>query len=564
MGKKKKRGKGGSRGAEAEVLNMDGALTGALNAIVSNSATGTGTARDPSTGTRPNTGQLALTVDERNALLRSSRVARKIIYTYPNDALRCWPTFRLSDESDASMEKTIKLMGYLDALQGPGGGRQGVRSGLAQASGEGRLHGDGYLLLGVEDGLPWEEPVNEESIKSIRWVKVLYHHEVTPETMADYADPWAYLVSTYRYSGDPTSGERLGQVGYERVHRSRIVRIPGDSLHGTALQANQGANESVFEGMFKGFSGYLTGMSEASYMLTTHSLFKYGLAGFGGMVMAEEIQPILKRFLTIQMGMSNAKGIIYDMGDEEVDFATRNFSGVEPVLQALTNAMLAEIDMPRYKVMGSAGQGGGLSNEGRGTEQRAEWAECLESWQFHNWREPLLYLGRLAAKAQDSGVEVDSDELQVEFPSSFKLTDQEQADLFVKLSTAHSTNINSGAYTAHEARSSFADGGLKIGVELDEAVSERLKDEAINPPDPIELAKAAAGIGGGDGKEEGEDSQGRSKGEDDDKDEDDDLNKDSDSPDFSASEILTEEQLEAIADVSEEDVDEVAENAVAG
>lgn len=454
---------------EALTNEDSGTLTNAFNSYsaIRNNNTGIGTSRDKTSSTYIESPHL-IAEGERIALFRSSNIVRKIITLYPEDAARGWfePTF-----GDSKIEPS-ELLDYFENFK-----TIGLRQAFLEASIEARLHGNSWLLLGVDDGQSFDKPLDEKRIKSFRWIEILYHDEVTPAELNFRREAETYWVHLSMRSLEQTE-ETISTT----VHRSRLIKFSGDKLYSAAHLYNVHKDDSVLQNMLSAYLAFVNGLMASSSMLSDYSVFTYKLKGLAKLIQQGESDKILQRFLTIQMGLSSIKGLIMDSENEEANFMNRSFGGAKDILDQLMEVMIAETDVPRFKLLGSNGKAGA---ETKGTHERYEWASLVNSWQVDNWHQPLKYLCRLALLSKD-GITKGSlpKSYDIHFHNILQLSPLEEQDLRLKKAEENKINIELKIYTPYEARiSGYGSPKWSSEITLDPAITERLKKEALNPPE---------------------------------------------------------------------------------
>jgi len=465
-------------------FNTDGGYTDALaNFGAGNALTGLGTGRDKTAWiSLLNTPLLSPTA--RCALVESSHLCRNTVFVYPNEAAASWAEFTADDNAGFEPQSLSEYWGRM------GGGS--IQDAFRIASIEGRWHGDGYILLSVDDGRDWADPIDWDNIRSMEWFEGLYHYEVIP---AQHVNPSHFNVSISRPSDSSQKVEErtTGPMLALKVHRDRLLRFSGHELTGLSLQKTSGRNNSVLQAMIEGFSRWLQGHQASSAMLSDYSVFRYKLKGLAAAMQRENSDHLTERFLQIQMGMSVVKGLMFDAEHEDADFVNRNYSGVDKINDSLLEALVASQDLPREKLLNAQAQSG-LGGEGRGVESRFRWAQQLKAWRESNWRAPLMHLARISLSAADGPTAGEMPQgFRLDFPSAVPLSRLEEAELRDKASQTHERDIRSGVLSPHEVRSSAYSGAFSLEVTLDESytslVEERAFNEPLLPPTPKPSAK---------------------------------------------------------------------------
>jgi phage-related protein (TIGR01555 family) len=275
----------------------------------------------------------------------------------------------------------------------------------------GRKFGDGFIFLGIDDGLDPSEPVDYTKIKAIDWVAVKHKGEVGLDYLNDcflcYFDPLNKLPNTTL-----------------KFHQSRVLRFPGIKLHGQT-SSYHGYNDSVITSVYSAYLRYLGSLDSGADMLASHSVFKYGLKGLGDLILKGRQQAIKDRFLNILEGLSSLGGLIYDSNTESAEFANRSYSGVKDILEHLQEWLIACSGLPRSKIFGNAA----TSSLSEGSEgDRRIWNEIISRHQHTILKPNQLLLGKYILAA----LGVKALRLDIEYPPHYQLSALETSELKFK------------------------------------------------------------------------------------------------------------------------------------
>jgi phage-related protein (TIGR01555 family) len=456
----------------AELIRNDGVLIDAYNQYgnggnpIVNHTTGLGTNRDKSThGT---VGDVAfLNRYDANILYRGSKLVQKLVDLLPQDSTKKWGRITLGEGDEVPDFSDYEM-------------RLNLRNAIARAAIAGRLTGDGFVAMGIDDGLMWDEPVNEAGIKSISWLKVLNRHDLQPVYgRGGYEDPeyFRFTIDKNRWPGE--------EIPW-KIHKSRVLRIPGTLLPEDILRDTSGYNDSVLIATFQAFRQYMSGMGSSAGMLADYSVFVYGLSGLSDMLSSvdeesakETKDALLNRFLAIQMGMSTVKGLILDAENESASFISRNYGGVDQILDRLLELLVANSGMPRTKLLGSSNTG--AFSEG-GLSDRYEWADCISGYQCLFLTQPVKQIYRYLFLAADSPTKGALPAAwDFEWAETLQLTKLEQAQLEETLGKADMLALRNGTLHPREVRESRY-GGQQFGLTI--TIDPELTDELMKKPEP--------------------------------------------------------------------------------
>ncbi len=277
----------------------------------------------------------------------------------------------------------------------------------------GRKFGDGFIALGINDGLRAEEPVELSKIQSIDWVAVKHKGEVGLDAIND-----RFLF----YFDSSNSTSFRGTIAF---HSSRVLRFPGIPLYGRVSSNCHGYNDSVITAVMRAYQRYLGSLDSSADMLGSHSVFKYGLKGLGELVVKGKQQAIKDRFLNILEGLSSLGGLIYDSNTESAEFTNRTYAGVENILQHLQEWLIACSGLPRSKIFGNAA----TSSLSEGSEgDRRIWNEIVSRSQHMTLKPNQLLLGKYIL----ASLGVKSPRLDIEYPPHYQLSALEMSELKFK------------------------------------------------------------------------------------------------------------------------------------
>ena len=157
---------------------------------------------------------------ELDQLYRSDGVARLIVDLFANEMVR--QGWEVEGDTEG------KIIGKLEELR--------CNEAMINLSKWARLFGGAICIMGVADGLPLDQPVDEDALRDIQWLRVFdryqaYSRDGTFESdlnSPNYGYPNVYTVND----------NRTGAVFY--VHYSRVLRMDWNILPPRWQNFNQG------------------------------------------------------------------------------------------------------------------------------------------------------------------------------------------------------------------------------------------------------------------------------------------------------------------------------------
>ncbi|MBW4422495.1 MAG: DUF1073 domain-containing protein [Myxacorys californica WJT36-NPBG1] len=431
-----------------EVLHNDGALLNAFGALVGNRSTGLGqTGRDKFLDTSINTIVVPLDRGEVHALYRNSKLCEKVVDLLPKAATsKTWLEITVGKGRKNIPSKAIQ---YANDLK--------LRGEVREAAILGRLEGDGFIVMGIDDGQPPEQPINEKNIRQISWLETVTRYQLTPEPNTGRpGNPEFYRLALPQNQG-------LGDgMTYGRIHRSRILRFPGKRLYGDMLSYNSHYHDSVLLSFYQSFIKYLTTIEYSVRMVQDYDTFAYSLKGLGDLILRGKEEDILRRFRAILLSKSSLGGIAMD-ADEKAEYVSRNFGGLDALIDRMKDDTSAAAAMPPTKLWGSS-QKTALSNSSEG--DKYEWADCVEDYQAEAIDEQVSEFFRLSFLAQNgcTGGRV-PEGWSLKYKSVLKLNLKEQVELRGKQTREiDAPSIAMGTLSREEVRQG-AWGGFEYSIE---------------------------------------------------------------------------------------------------
>lgn len=461
-------------------INNDGALINAFNAV-SNNLLGFGSGGDSMNALSFNP-NFRLDDDALTHIYRSSKLIQKIIDRYPKDATLCEPIIKQSGTIDTdaicSKWRTIEV----NAI---GNTYRGVNSAFEEAGLLARLYGNAYIIMGIDDGQDFSDPVDESSIQSIRWLAVRDKTLIKP--LPSDRNIYQFQVSVENKLPNGESGLK--------IHKTRLLKFHGNRLRGYALRTAEHTYEddSIIQALFEQFNSFLTGVRSGASMLASHSVFKYKLNGLSHLTKTEDSDLLRKRFLGIIKGLSSMKGLFFDAQQEDADFINRTYGGVDGLINSLRDCFVSVAEMPHSMLFGSP-TGGAFSESG--SSDRYEWAANVASYQKSEFLPNHLELLRLSCLAKDSPTKgIFPNDLSIDYPSILQLTAKEKAEIKKLYAEIDSIYIDKGVLSPIEVRQRFA--GTEYSEEIElmnieiEEPEEKEQIEVEEPEDDdMELNKA--------------------------------------------------------------------------
>lgn len=420
---------------------LDNASLSRVFGALRNSITGMGTAKDKTTFAAVAAPSLLTTRDLSN-LHRSSSGIRRVIKAYPDDATAAWLHVATGEGEPADL-----LMEYLHTIgdrpdRQPTEPRYTPQWAFSQAAKWSALYGNGAILMGIADGGESSDPVNMGAIQSVRWLKPIPRQYITRNSRHDDVITVA----------DTDSG------AVSQWHLDRVLWFSGAEILDPDDPAyRQGFDDSIVQAVINRFASYDQGVSAAALMIVEFDQAIFGVEGLAEMSngSAEDKQRIFDRFSSLNLGRSVARATVLDKSLESFEYQSRNYAGVDALLNILRQEWVSVSGIPQWKLFGTSTGSGLATANTAGLAARFEWAGLVKSWMSANYLPHFERLVALCFAARDCPMKEPATWEGVINPT-ITLSPLELMEVQETAAARDDINIKAGVYTALEARRQYA------------------------------------------------------------------------------------------------------------
>lgn len=313
---------------------------------------------------------------------------------------------------------------------------------LQQAATFGRQYGGAILILGIDDGRQPFEPVDEENIKSIRFInqvdrRFAYVQSYYSDYMAPkYGEPQTYLVangvatSAFR-SQDGTnfgyrkkSEARLATQGYSilNIHETRIIRFDGIEPDVLTRQTLAGWSWSVLQRPYEILRMCDGSFDALAYLISDASQGVIKLKGLFNALNSGNEKKLQSRLAVMEQTRSVMRSVALDAGGEE-DFTriATPLTGIPESIDRIMQRLAAAMDMPVTELFGISPAGLNATGE----SDRIKWYDTIATEQTKFLAPKIKRLYRLLSLAKDSPFKGKGVDWKVKFHPLYAPTDDE-------------------------------------------------------------------------------------------------------------------------------------------
>lgn len=380
-----------------------------------------------------------------------------------------------------------------------------VKTKFRHAGTFGSLFGGGVLIMGADDGQTPDKPLNEQRIKTFRflnWVDRRYAQANTYYT--DPLSPDFGQVETYRItsisngSGIETLG---GSPSTAIVHETRVIRFEGPDTDDVTRRHLQGWTYSDLQHPYDSLRKFEHAFDATNHLLSDASQAVFKLQGLINMIAAGQKDVVQARMQLIDMSRSTARAVVIDAESEDFKREATSLAGVPDLLDRQMMRIAAAFDIPVTELFGRSAAG----MNSTGDNDTRKWYDLLASRQEDELAPKLKRFYKLLASAWDSPVSNKDADFEVKFRPLWQPTDQEAATYRAAVATADNIYLTQGVVTPEQvALGRWGSGKFSDWIEVDAKALQKSIDtqKAFDPyaKDPLASATGAAHAGGIDPK----------------------------------------------------------------
>lgn len=377
---------------------------------------------------------------ELEALYVADGFARRIIDVPASDMVRAG--FRIeveSEEKDAYAPVTARM----EELT--------VSEHLCEALKLSWLYGGSLIVIGVMDGGELSEPLNNDAVKGIDFMRVYDRYRVSRQTK--YTDPAdSRYGQTQTYLVSPVNGTPY------KVHESRCIVMQGEYVPERMREQQDGWSASRLVQCW-----YQLQRLGIAHMWSEKLLERsqQGINKMNGM--AQQLmapggqQAVINRLNLLDMSRNIMNTVAIDAMDDYT-VSSNSVAGVPDLLDSFATALSAVTAMPKTLLFGE--QTKGLSNGGEGDLQN--WYSQIKQWQNTKLKNPIDRIVTMLAKANnlpDQNYLIEFEPLYVPNEKDQAETDKIKADVKKVQADTASVYITAGALDPSEVRQSLIEKG---------------------------------------------------------------------------------------------------------
>jgi uncharacterized protein len=334
-----------------------------------------------------------------------------------------------------------------------------------------RLYGGGLVIMAVNDGRKYSEPLDTANIRDFTGLTVVDSSVATPVGFVAGLGSQAFSQPTQYQINVP-----LGKGDQRVVHASRCIRFDGMRVPASRMINNGGWAPSLIQRCHKSLRGLNMAMQYAETLLQEISVMVLKIPGLtdklcGGPDNVRQVKQMLE---TLRWGVDT----IHLMGlDKEMDFmeVKRSVDGVAALIDKFEQQAVRDTGIPRIILTGEQPAGLGADSKG---EVRA-WYDYVESQRKLVLTPALNRILEVEFARRARKGEAVPTEWEIEYEPLMSPSSVELSQTASTWATAMGTLVDKGILSPTEARAHLVSQGV-----LDVSPEPLAVPEVSNPSEP--------------------------------------------------------------------------------
>jgi len=379
-------------------------------------------------------------------LWRGDDIAAKIVEYPVAEALRKGFVVQLAEDRSALTDQTREAERRINAAISPSG--LDLVAQLTTAAEYERAYGGGALFMGALDGRKPDQPLDENAVRSFRFLQVFEPRELRPQRW--YGDP---LRPNF---GKPELVEVVPIAGYDgtaitsQIHESRLIFFPGIRVTKRTYRENNGWGDSVLNRVYAVLQRFNSSFDGSSTLLAEFAIPILKLKGLAEILSANDRTIVQNRAQALDLARSVARTLIID-SEEDYSRSTTQVAGMSDLLDKWMERLAAAAGMPISLLFGR--QPGGLNSTGQ-TDLEI-WFSIISSFQTQQLQPRLERLLRVLFRAKDGPTGgVEPEYWSIKWLPLQQLGEVADADRRLKVAQTDQIYYSMGALTPDEIRKS--------------------------------------------------------------------------------------------------------------
>jgi phage-related protein (TIGR01555 family) len=345
----------------------------------------------------------------------------------------------------------------------------------------GRAYGGGLLIIGADDGQDMAMPLNEDNVKSVRFLTFIDRRFIVAHSYYDQIGPKYGEVEVYNVINP------FGNMNNSYVHESRCVRFDGAPVDLMMRRRLAGWTLSVLQAPYDTMRQFDTSFQSIAQLMSDMSQAVMKINGLAQLISNDQ-KTLQTRMQMVDMSRSSGRLIYLDAENEEFKREPTPLQGVADTLEMQMLRLAAAAEMPVAILFGR--EPSGLNATGDADFRR--FYDMIAGQQKQELEPKLLRIYTLICKAKDgpTGGKVPDGGIKFVWHKLYEPSEKEQAEIRFLMAQADDLYIQNQTLLPEEvAMSRFRSGDIHLDTEIQGDLRREKLATAELPPSGAEKAK---------------------------------------------------------------------------
>jgi phage-related protein (TIGR01555 family) len=317
----------------------------------------------------------------------------------------------------------------------------------------GRLFGGSLIVMAVNDGRPFEMPIDLDHVRGLAGLSVIDSRWIQPDIFdaglgsRGFGDPRHYHIYV-----------PYGRQGDRKIHRSRVIRFDAFRVPPYTMIKNNGWAPSVLERVHNSLRRLGTVRGYAEHILHHASLMTLKLTNMRNELKGgEKSRKGVEDALT---AIKEAMDVLHILGIDAADDLGRNetgiLSGLKDILERFLDDLVADTDQPRSLLLGETP--GGLNTGENAGETRA-WYDHVNAKQRTELTPKINQLLEVIFAIMRNRGQATPTKWTIDYASLWQMSEADEAAIRLQNAQADTAYWTMGSIGAEEIRAArFVEG----------------------------------------------------------------------------------------------------------
>lgn len=359
------------------------------NFSIFHSNTGLGTNADNSKNVTINTSIPSISEREANSLFIHAGILQRIIDLYPDLAA----LLELEITSTADIDEQL-ITDRIEELE--------LQSLFVDATKSARLFKEAYLILDINDGMQYSEPVDVERSQGLNGVYFLEFGSLKPIWNANRTKRIGYKFNTNNVNTQSMHVRAKSEIQIVQqdldedtvIDASRVLLFHGKKLTPKQQQLNNGYHASMIDGLIPSYStievahNHITNMVSRAltFLFKMKGLNKFQDAGIG------HIDAIRSRLALAKQTIGTLGGILLDLDSEEIEPMQISLAGLSDTLNSANKFFTAQTPLSHDQLWNEGSHSTSSDLEDKNTISAVK-AFIKTHW-VQNWNRATVHIAK--------------------------------------------------------------------------------------------------------------------------------------------------------------------------